>query len=259
MEFAFIAAFCLLPPLFKGPEQYAFPGILSYLCSFCISIFLYFQLNLYKKTKKTEQYKKKIRFSAKDYSGILKFTLNSSYFFLTFGTLIVTAVCINIFTVCLSDKPFSADLMPGANAAAMIPAFFVSAFYEEVMYRMVLPGFLYCFFMKDLFEPHSKSEIKPVTDEISGRLYGCFRENPRSACRSKRDIIRFYVTELISVLVFAFSHRYAGWASVLNSFIAGIALRKCYLKSKNIFTGFAAHFLYNVFMLCLLSIAHGRS
>lgn len=237
MEFAFIAAFCLLPPLFKGPEQYAFPGILSYLCSFCISIFLYFQLNLYKKTKKTEQYKKKIRFSAKDYSGILKFTLNSSYFFLTFGTLIVTAVCINIFTVCLSNRAFSIDLAPGANAAdaanaaAMIPAFFVSAFYEEVMYRMVLPEFLYCFFTK----------------------------NQRTACRNKRDTARFYVTELVSVLVFAFSHRYAGWASVLNSFIAGIALRKCYLKSKNIFTGFAAHFLYNVFMLFLLSMAHGRS
>lgn len=231
IEFAFIAALCLLPPLFKGPEQYAFPGILSYLCSFCISIFLYFQCSLYGKYKKAKSDKKKTVLNAAE---ILKFALNSSYFFLTFGTLIVTAVCINIFTVCLSNRAFSADLAPGANAAnaaAMIPAFFVSAFYEEVMYRMVLPGFLYYFFTK----------------------------NPRSACRSKRDIIRFYVTELISVLVFAFSHRYAGWASVLNSFIAGIALRKCYLKSKNIFTGFAAHFLYNVFMLCLLSIAHGRS
>lgn len=96
--------------------------------------------------------------------------------------------------------------------------FIFAAFYEEVIYRFFFPESL---------------------------LYFCSKI-------SSKKIFRI-ICEIISLLVFAFSHLYLGWLSVINAAIGYVVLRVCFKKTKNIFAGFSAHFVYNFICLLLLS------
>lgn len=93
------------------------------------------------------------------------------------------------------------------------------AFYEEVLYRRFLPS---CIFK--ILEPTKKIVIIAL--------------------------------EFSCIAVFAFSHRYMGWSSVLNSFLGGIILRNCYLKTKSIAAGTLAHFIYNTTLLVFYSLSN---
>ena len=92
--------------------------------------------------------------------------------------------------------------------------FIFSAFYEEILYRMYLPAVLSKFLNLNF-----STRVSASTGEI------------------------------LSIVVFAFSHRYLGYYAVLNAAAAALFLRICYKKSGSIFPGTAAHFLYNIMML----------
>lgn len=106
-----------------------------------------------------------------------------------------------------------------------IIVFLISAFYEESLYRLFLPYSI------------SKSLLFFTRKEGLTKL-------------------EFILTELISVLLFAFGHIYMGIFAVLNGFFAGIVLRFFMLKTKSIFPNVIIHFIYNlVLYLSMFTIA----
>ena len=95
--------------------------------------------------------------------------------------------------------------------------FAFSAFYEESVYRFYFPEILLNFLFKKI--------------------------NRKSA---------IILTEIICTLAFAFGHLYSGILSVINAIFAHLILRYCFWRSKNIYTGSAAHFIYNLLVLFLI-------
>ena len=72
--------------------------------------------------------------------------------------------------------------------------------------------------------------------------------------RKKRAETAVRISEALSVIAFALSHRYLGLPSVVNAFFAGIMLRICCKKSGTLWTNTTSHFAYN--MLSLVLFAH---
>lgn len=202
LEFICITAYFLIPPLLRQPSGTVFPTENSFswnmLLSLFVSLILYFQI---------------IPCKQKNNQSTLHIIMNSSYVLKTFGLLIVTAVCINMCMSCFFNFPSMPVNTSNANIPLLILSFFISSFYEEIMYRMYVP---YC--LESLIIPFK---------------------------------YKSFLVEVLPVVIFAFSHRYLGWAAVCNAFISGIFLRRCFIKSGTIFTGYISHFLYNVFMLVL--------
>ncbi len=95
------------------------------------------------------------------------------------------------------------------------------AFYEENMYRNYLQGLISKF-----LENMVKSPIK--------------------------EKFRFFVAEILSLLLFAFGHLYMGIFAVLNALIAGIILRFLVIKTKSIFPSSIVHFIYNLTLYSLM-------
>ena len=92
------------------------------------------------------------------------------------------------------------------------------AYYEEVLYRQFIPGSL------------------------------------RSLLPARRLAIP---VELVSLLLFAFSHRYLGAPSVLNAALCGIMLRICCIRTGGVRTGAAVHFLYNMLLVLASALLGG--
>lgn len=96
------------------------------------------------------------------------------------------------------------------------------------------------------------------TEEIFYRFYlpSAFKKNLKILSFGKFDSqkskpIEIFI-EIISVLIFAFSHRYLGLLAVLNAFFAGAILRFCLIKSKSVFIPTVAHFIYNLFVFFVI-------
>lgn len=105
-----------------------------------------------------------------------------------------------------------------------------SAFFEEEIYRQFLPQSL--IFLSDFLVPKSNSSN--------------FQENSKSS-KIRNTII--FLIEFLCVVIFAFSHRYLGFISVLNAFFCGIVLRLTCKNTKSIFPGTIAHFSYNFILI----------
>lgn len=91
----------------------------------------------------------------------------------------------------------------------------ISALYEETLYRKFIPDCLVKF-----------SETKKIPS---------------------------LPAEIVSILIFAFSHRYLGIPAVVNAAICGTILRICCVKTDSIRAGTIAHSIYN-FTLVLFSV-----
>lgn len=98
-----------------------------------------------------------------------------------------------------------------------ILSFLFSAFYEEILYRFYFPDAL----------------IRILQYKWNNKII-------------------IIICEVLGLLVFSFGHIYLGWLSVLNATCAHIILRMTYKKSKTIWAGFFAHFIYNIISLILL-------
>ena len=58
--------------------------------------------------------------------------------------------------------------------------------------------------------------------------------------------------EALTVLLFAFAHRYLGLMAVLNAALCGTVLRLCAIKTRGIYTTAAVHFIYNMLLYLFL-------
>ena len=203
VEFAFIAGFLLIPPLFPNPfsdGQLKNPFSWNVIICFLVSVILYIQY----KPDNCLRKKKSVFFQN---------VMNSAFFFKTFGCLVVTFACLNYLCSFFgwSKNGLNVDFSQ-VNPFSVLLTFLFTCFYEEIMYRLYFPAFL-----KENF-----------TFKNSG-----------------------FILEIIPIAVFALSHRYMGWAAVLNAFAAGFFLRRTFLKTDSIFTCFACHFFYNAFVFLL--------
>lgn len=144
----------------------------------------------------------------------------------TLGLLFFTSLVFKAIDVIFikSDSKIHVDLPVSFTGWLFcILSFLFSAFYEEVLYRFYLCESLINFLERKASEK---------TDAF------------------KRNIRLFF--EIVIALLFAFAHLYLGWLSVINALAAHIILRITYKKSRGIWSGFAAHFIYNIISLILL-------
>lgn len=93
--------------------------------------------------------------------------------------------------------------------------FSISAFFEEVLYRFYL-------------------------------IEGFFN------LIKKKNILIISITEFLVCFLFSIGHLYLGYLSVINALLAHVILRICYKTTGNIYSGFIAHFCYNIISLILL-------
>lgn len=126
----------------------------------------------------------------------------------------------------------------------LILSFISSAFFEEEIYRQFLPQ-SFIFFAKLLF---SKSESNLNSRDFSDDS-DLTKNLPNVSKSNKIQNVIIFLIEFLCVVIFAFSHRYLGFISVLNAFFCGIVLRLTCKKTKSIMPGTIAHFSYNFILI----------
>jgi membrane protease YdiL (CAAX protease family) len=222
IEFIFLCVFFIFPPLFSttGPIKlsYSIPHAFSsaQITGLLVSLLLFIQ-------HKDDFFYPFIIQSIKVHNKKFRMLLYSGIFLLTFGELTATASVIELaaqFFITSNHQALSVSVLNKGieNFSRYTAAFLLSAFYEETVFRMYLPSVISKFVSTKI--PHNVSVI-----------FG----------------------EVCSVLLFAFSHRYLGWFSVLNALFAAIYLRICYKKSGSIFLGTLAHVVYNLMMVAFIN------
>ena len=187
----------------------------------------------------------------------------------SFGALCVIASAVELAVRFSGGK---ADLHPAfpssiAETFFCIADFACASFYEEALYRLYLPETLGAI-LKDVFLKSKKKGTETKKERAAGENIAhesaVRKENAESAvgeniagkntARKKRAEAAVRISEALSVIAFALSHRYLGLPSVVNAFFAGIMLRICCKKSGTLWTNTTSHFAYN--MLSLVLFAH---
>ena len=167
----------------------------------------------------------------------------------SFGALCVIASAVELAVRFSGGK---ADLHPAlpssiAETFFCIADFACASFYEEALYRLYLPETLGSI-LKDAFLQSKKSGAKTKKERAAGEE-GAHANAARG--KSAENAVR--ISEALSVVAFALSHRYLGLPSVINAFFAGIVLRICCKKSDTLWTNTLAHFAYNMLSLVLFA------
>ena len=212
--FIFVLLYCIIPPFFANSENLNF----LYSWNFPVeqAVRFLFAVMLYILCSKFKT--KNISFNIKN---ILYYIVFPSTFYL----------CI-LFAVSLVIKSIS----------IFFPIYINGINYENV--KINLPKnakeFIFClltFFFSGFFE------------EVLYRFYFCEAIKKLLNCKK---IVFDVLIEIAGVLVFALAHYYSGFYSVINAVFAQLILRFCYKKTGNIYSGFIAHFIYNIISLYLL-------
>lgn len=102
-----------------------------------------------------------------------------------------------------------------------------AAFFEEVIYRFYIPFGIKNFLFRKVF------------DENQSKSYTVF----------EKSILLFI--EIVTMLIFSFSHKYLGIFSVVNAAVAHLVLRFSFIRSKSLIPSTLAHFFYNFVSLML--------
>ena len=102
-----------------------------------------------------------------------------------------------------------------------------AAFFEEVIYRFYIPFGIKNFLFRTVF------------DENQSKSYTIF----------EKSILLFI--EIVTMLIFSFSHKYLGIFSVVNAAVAHLVLRFSFIRSKSLIPSTLAHFFYNFVSLML--------
>ncbi|MCK9168960.1 MAG: CPBP family intramembrane metalloprotease [Treponema sp.] len=152
----------------------------------------------------------------------IRFFINSGYTLVTFGLLCTIAAITELFSHLTGLHPSVIPVRPASVVQYLycILDFVAASFFEEVLYRLYLPDMLFRFISHISLPAFLSSEI---------------------------------ISESTVVIIFAFSHRYLGTASVINAAIACVILRICCKKSGSVWTNTTAHFAYNILSLILLT------
>lgn len=207
IEFTFVFLILIAPPLFVKEQSVSlFSNTLYFFLysvfQFCIACFLNF-------TRKTSCTKTK-------FESLIKYLQWGS---ITFGSMMIIYAIMEflylLFPSILTEQTEVQSLFSNGAFSFFAITFglFMSAYYEEILYRQFLPESLHKLIEKKQF---------------------------------------YFLIEIVSVLIFGFSHRYLGILAVINAIAVGIVLRICFVKTGNAKTQTVVHFLYN-FLLVLVS------
>ena len=198
----------------------------------------------------------------------------------SFGSLCVIASVVELAVRFSGGKANLHPSLPSSIAETFfcIANFACASFYEEAIYRLYLPEMLGAV-LKDVFfksknndaetkkeiaaseEAVHKDSVREKSAEPAAHESAVRKENAESAAgkntaRKKRAETAVRISETLSVIAFALSHRYLGLPSVVNAFFAGIMLRIYCKKSGTLWTNTAAHFAYNMLSLVLFAHMH---
>lgn len=141
---------------------------------------------------------------------------------------IITLLCISVAAcVCNMFAPqvsvFSVDFPTGSELFFLLCGTILAAVYEEVLYRLYLPDFLYGLTVIIL-----RNKTMPY-----------FR-------------ILYWCGEFVCVMIFAFSHWQNGLIAVINAACAGIILRIVFCYSGSLLPGIFSHVIYNLGIYVIL-------
>ena len=239
----FAASLCLfvIPPLFAGPaptrafSEWAFP--IKPLC-YAAFAFALVRFSFPHSDRRTK-------------GDAFRF-VQTGYALASFGALCVIAAIIELAVRISGGKTNVHPALPSSIVETIfcIVNFACASFYEEALYRFYLPETLGAI-LKDAFSKSQKNGAKAEKKESVGseKKDGA----PENAMREKRAENAVRISEALSVIAFALSHRYLGIPSVANAFFAGIVLRICCKKSRSLWTNTLAHFAYNMLSLVLFA------
>ena len=194
IDFLLILAFFAIPPIFNsGASSYsATMPIPALILQVALCVFIFIRTKVGKKDFKA--------FSSFSFVVLLLF-------------LFLNAIIWNFAASFFSDAEETIQKIPPQGfleTSYTVLCLFISALYEEMLYRHYLP------YETVSFDSKQKSLPYRVISEIS------------------------------IILIFALGHRYLGFWAVLNAFCAGVILRFFCIKTGSFISGFAAHFAYNL-------------
>lgn len=218
LGFLLVCALLVIPPFIPKPIE---SNVLTFSLNISSLIILIISLILYYFYEFKGNQLKKVTF--------FQLMLDIGKVFLYFGILIAVQTSLSLFGYlfkCESNIKihFEKNVFNFVNAFLMLG---ISAFYEEVLYRLYLPATL-----KIIFDDIFNKVIKNTNDKKKGK------------CKKIVNII----IESSVIIIFGFSHQYLGVIPVLNGIICGSVLRYCCIKNKTVITGAISHWLYNCFI-----------
>ena len=153
----------------------------------------------------------------------VRVAFKTSYWWaLTLGFLMILYAFIELTCIIMklnqyfAKRPFFDNTLMNWTCTIIILA--ISAFYEETLYRQYLPETL--------------MEIIP-----------------------RKGKAMFWISEIISIILFALAHRYMGLVPVINALVSGAILRFSYRKTGSIYAGLIAHFTYNILLVAFAALS----
>lgn len=250
LQFFTILLIFVLPPIFAGnapaePVDLGRPNYFA-LVNLCAAIFLLAQKRMLERPKgaasQTEARPKdaaaaKTMERQKRAEALCRAAIFGGRVLACYGSLLLLGI-----SFYLAQKLFKAQAaavaLPDGLSGALICAFslFVSALYEETLYRWYLPGALKT-------AASQRSGAEPEESPRSGEPETVASQ--KGGAEAWKARLFFWGTEAACAALFALAHRWQGALAVLNAFIGGTILRVCAAKAKSLKPGIAAHFFYN--------------
>lgn len=216
--FSIISLFFVIPPLFVNTPSVQHIDFTLFsvqnLSHFVIAIFIFV---FYKKSVENDE-----KFTTK----ILKYLI---YFFVIFILLFgISFICnfsaqklLNSENSFVNSQVFVENPQGFFDFLICIFNLLFAAFFEEVIYRFYIPFGIKNFLFRKVF------------DENQSKSYTIF----------EKSILLFI--EIVTMLIFSFSHKYLGIFSVVNAAVAHLVLRFSFIRSKSLIPSTLAHFFYN--------------
>ncbi|MBO4509065.1 MAG: CPBP family intramembrane metalloprotease [Spirochaetaceae bacterium] len=204
-DFFLIFAFFAIPPLFISSQPSFSPA------APLLSLIVYVALSAYILVKS--------KFGKNDFKAFS--AVNS---FLLLCMLLVNAKTWDFATILFdkSQNELTKTIPEGFwENAYIVFSIFVSALYEELLFRQFLPEGAFSF-----VKNFSKTAVNAKIARIC--------------------------TEIAIIMIFAMGHRYLGVWAVLNAFTAGCILRFFCIRTGSFISGFTAHFVYNLIVFFVL-------
>lgn len=236
-EYLTVLIFIVMPPLFAGrvpPEDVSIAGsgMLSpvTIIQFIIALLLDIQLKKLFKTGENniKNFKLLQYFRIFSLTFLLLFSIQLALNFLgNSAEYIFTKANLNFPLGSMENNNF---IYKPSNFLAWILVtvnFLLSAYCEECIYRQFLP-------------------------ETTLLFIGKYAEEKELDCKKRKYLMS--AAEFLCTLIFALSHLYLGMIPTLNAFLCGYVLRICYRKTGSVYTGFLAHFFYNLILFAILTL-----
>ena len=216
--FSIISLFFVIPPLFvNAPSVQHIDFTLFSVQNFSHFVIAVFIFVFYKKSVENDE-----QFSTKILKYLIYFVV---IFILLFG---ISFICnfsaqklLNSENSFVNSQVFVEIPQGIFDFLICIFNLLFAAFFEEVIYRFYIPFGIKNFLFRKVF------------DENQSKSYTIF----------EKSILLFI--EIVTMLIFSFSHKYLGIFSVVNAAVAHLVLRFSFIRSKSLIPSTLAHFFYN--------------